>query len=78
MKKFKTIIQIIVLMTIFSSALFSAGIRETAVLKLTAYIPAKTTFTATDFGFDVATNNSNFTYSVLQQGMNKTLYVVAD
>ncbi|MGE4454444.1 MAG: hypothetical protein AB7D92_07895 [Sphaerochaeta sp.] len=79
MKKFKAIILTAILMTIFSSALFAAGMQDTAVLKLHAYIPERNTFTANELGqFEVASNSYNFSYSVAEQGVNRTLYVVAN
>lgn len=79
MKKFKTIILTIILMTVFSSVLFAAGMQETVVLKLHAYIPAKTTFTANEFGyFEVESNAYNFSYSIAEKGTSRMLSVVAN
>jgi hypothetical protein len=78
MKKLATITLTIILMALLSSSLFAAGIKETAVLRLTAYIPERTTFSADEFGFQVASNAHNFTYSVFEQGMDRTLFVVAN
>ena len=78
MKKFTTIALTVILMTILSSSLFAAGINDTVVLKLHAYIPERTSFTASEFGFQVSSNANNFTYSVTEQGMNRTLFVVAN
>lgn len=78
MKKLAAIIVTIILMTLLSSSLFAAGMNDTVVLKLHAYIPEKTSFTADASGFQVASNAYNFTYSVAEQGMNRTLFVVAN
>ncbi len=78
MKKSATIITTIILMALLSSSLFAAGVNDTVVLKLHAYIPERTTFTADEFGFQVASNAYNFTYSVFEQGMDRTLFVVAN
>ncbi len=78
MKKLTTIITTIILMTLLSTSLFAAGMNDTAVLKLHAYIPERTTFTADEFGFQIASNAYNFTYSVVEQGMDKTLFVIAN
>lgn len=79
MKKFKAIILTAILMTVFSSALFAAGMQDTAVLKLHAYIPETNTFTANELGyFEVESNAYNFTYSVAEEGTNRMLFVVAN
>ena len=78
MKKFAAIALTIILMALLSSSLFAAGMNDTVALKLYAYIPEKTTFTPDGFGFQVASNAYNFTYSVAEQGMNRTLFVVAN
>jgi hypothetical protein len=66
-------------MTILSSALFAAGMQETAVLKLRAYIPERNTFTANEFGsFEVDSNAYNFSYSIAEEGYSRTLFVVAN
>ncbi|MGH0053173.1 MAG: hypothetical protein ACQ5SW_07290 [Sphaerochaetaceae bacterium] len=79
MKKSIAIILTAILMTVFSSALFAAGMQDTAVLRLHAYIPEKSTFTANEAGqFEVASNAENFSYSVAQEGATRTLFVVAD
>ena len=79
MKKFKAIILTAILMTVFSSALFAAGMQDTAVLKLHAYIPETNTFTANEFGyFEVESNANNFTYLVAEEGTNRMLFVVAN
>jgi hypothetical protein len=61
-----------------SFALFAAGMNDTAVVRLHAYVPERTTFTADEFGFSVASNAYNFTYSVAEEGVNRTLIVVAN
>jgi hypothetical protein len=66
-------------MTVFSSALFAAGMQDTAVLKLHASIPERNTFTADESGyFEVESNAYNFTYSVAEEGANRMLFVVAN
>ncbi len=78
MKKLATVITTIILMALLSASLFGAGNKETAVLRLAAYVPEKTTFIADAFGFQVASNAYNFTYSMSEQGMERTLFVVAN
>lgn len=60
------------------SALFAAGMNDTAVLTLRAYIPERTVFSADEFGFNVTSNANNFSYSVTEDGYNRTLFVVAN
>ena len=78
MKKLATITLTIILMALLSSSLFAAGVNDTVVLKLHAYIPERTTFIADEFGFQVSSNAYNFTYSVFEQGIDRTLVVVAN
>jgi len=78
MKKLATIALTIILMALLSSSLFAAGMNDTVTLKLHANIPERTTFSADEFGFTVASNAYNFTYSVAEQGMDRTLFVVAN
>ncbi|MFA6784171.1 MAG: hypothetical protein WC136_08090 [Sphaerochaeta sp.] len=78
MKKFAKSLLATVLVALAASSLFAATATDTAVLRLHAYIPEKTTFIATDYGFEVASNAYNFTYSVQEQDNNKTLFVVAN
>ena len=78
MKKSATIITTIILMALLSSSLFAAGTNGTMVLRLAAYVPERTTFIADEFGFLVASNAYNFTYSMYEQGMERTLFVVAN
>jgi len=73
----KTIITI-ALVTLALSALFAASVSDTAVLRLTAYIPERTTFSSTQDGFSVASNSYNFTYQVIESGLDRTLVVVAN
>ncbi len=76
MKKFTTILIAAVLLSL-SSLLFGASIGEPVVLHLHAYIPERTTFIATDDGLFVESNAYNFTYSMLEQGWERTVMVVA-
>ncbi len=78
MKKLATIITTIILMALLSSSLFASGTNETTVLRLAAYVPERTTFIADEFGFLVASNAYNFTYSMYEQGLERTLFVVAN
>ncbi|MGE4584355.1 MAG: hypothetical protein AB7C91_06880 [Sphaerochaeta sp.] len=78
MKKFRAIILMVVLATCLSSFVAAAGINDTVVLRLHAYVPEKTTFSAEEDGFSVVSNAYNFSYSVFEQGLNRTLYVVAN
>lgn len=77
-KKFAAITFAIILLALLTSSLFAAGAHEFEVLKLNAYIPEKTTFRAGDMGFQIASNAYNFTYSIADQGMIRTLFVVAN
>lgn len=76
MKKFRTMIITVVLLSL-SFVLFGASIGEPVVLHLHAYIPERTTFIATDDGLFVESNAYNFTYSMVEQGMERTVIVVA-
>jgi len=74
----KKLVTLVLTAFFLSSALFAAGMNDTAVLRLHAYIPERTTFTADEFGFSVASNANNFSYSVAEEGTNRTLFVVAN
>ncbi|MBI9095723.1 MAG: hypothetical protein JEY71_12675 [Sphaerochaeta sp.] len=78
MKKLAKTLAITLLLAIAASSLFAATGNETAVLRLTAYIPEKTTFQTFDDEFVVDSNAFNFTYSVQQWANTKMLYVVAN
>ena len=78
MKKFATSLLAILLVALAASSLFAANATDTAVLRLHAYIPERTTFIATDYGFEVESNAYNFSYSVQEQNNNRTLFVVAN
>ena len=74
----KKLVTLVLTALFLSSALFAAGMNDTSVLRLHASIPERPTFTADDFGFSVASNANNFSYSVAEEGLNRTLFVVAN
>ncbi len=79
MKRHKSILMTLLLLTVIAFSLSSASIGESVVLRLVAYIPERTTFTATDEGiFLVDSNANNFTYTVEDSPMTRTLFVVAN
>ena len=78
MKKLAKTLAVIVLLAIVATSLFAANGNETAVLRLTAYVPEKTTFNTFDDEFIVASNAYNFSYSVQQSSNTKMLLVVAN
>ena len=52
--------------------------KETAVIRLAAYIPEKTSSTRYDKGFFVESNAYNFSYSMQQIASTKVFFVIAD
>ncbi|MGB4407078.1 MAG: hypothetical protein WBI82_09500 [Sphaerochaeta sp.] len=78
MKKLAKTLAITLLLVIAATSLFAANKNETAVLRLTAYIPEKTTFQTFDDEFIVNSNAYNFSYSVQQLANTRMLYVVAN
>ncbi len=78
MKKLAQTILLILLLALATTSLFAANGNETAVLKLTAYIPEKTTFNTFEDEFIVASNAYNFSYSVQQWDSTKMLMVIAN
>ncbi|MBI9094439.1 MAG: hypothetical protein JEY71_06120 [Sphaerochaeta sp.] len=78
MKKLAKTLAITLLLVIAATSLFAANANETAVLRLTAYIPEKTTFQTFDNEFVVDSNAYNFTYSVQQWANTKMLFIVAN
>ena len=78
MKKLVKTLAITLLLAIAATSLFAANGNETAVLRLTAYIPEKTTFQTVDDEFIVDSNAYNFSYSVQQWASTKMLHVVAN
>jgi len=75
-KKFRAMIIALVLLSL-PCLLFSASIGEPVVLRLHAYIPERTVFLATDDGLVVESNAYNFTYSMVEQGWERVVMVVA-
>lgn len=78
MKKLAITVALLILMAMAASSLFAANANQTAVLRLTAYIPEKTTFTTFDDMFVVDSNAYNFTYSVTEEARTKVLLVIAN
>jgi len=78
MKKLAMTLLVIILLATAASSLFAISGNETAVLRLTAYVPERTTFNTFDDEFVVASNASNFSYSVQQMASTKMLFVTAD
>ena len=77
MKKLAKTLAVTLLLAIAATSLFAANGNETAVLRLTAYIPEKTTFTTTDDEFVVESNAYNFTYSIQEMARTKMFFVMA-
>jgi hypothetical protein len=64
-----------ILLTIATSQAFASS--DTAVLKLVAVIPPKATFHVAGNGVSVDANNDRFSYTLQENGENRTLVVVA-
>ncbi len=77
MKKLAITLAVTILLALSASSLFAANGNETAVLRLTAYIPERTTFNTFDDEFVVASNANNFSYSIQEWDSTKMLIVVA-
>ncbi len=78
MKKLAKTLAITILLAIAATSLFAASGNETAVLRLTAYIPERTSFNTLDDEFVVESNSYNFSYSVQESASTKMLFVVAN
>ncbi len=78
MKKFAKTLFMTILLSLAATSLFAISGNETAVIRLTAYVPEKSTFTIGDDDCIVASNAHNFSYSVQQWANTKMLYVVAN
>ena len=77
MKKFQTMLIVVFLLSL-SSLLFAASFDEPVVLYLRAYIPERTTVFATDDGLFIESNAYNFSCSMVEQGWERTIMVVAN
>lgn len=77
MKRYKHTILLLLMLLVASLSVFSASMSDPVVLRLVAYIPERTTFTATDDGFFIESNAHNFSYSIEDSIENRTLLVVA-
>ncbi len=77
MKKFRIMTITLILLSL-SALLFSAGINDTVVLHLKAYIPERTTFIEYGGEIFVDSNAYNFTYSMIEHGFDRTVMVVAN
>ena len=78
MKKLVKTALVTILLSIAATSLFAVSGSETAVIRLTAYVPEKTTFNTYEDEFIVASNAHNFSYSVLQRAGTKMLFVIAN
>ena len=78
MKKFAKTLAVTLLLAIAATSLFAGNENETEVLRLSAYISEKTTFTADDEEFVVESNAYNFTYSIQEMARIKMLFVMAN
>lgn len=78
MKKLAKAVVVTILLAIATTSLFAANANDTAVIRLTAYIAPKTTFTTFDDSFVVESNAHNFTYAVQEINRTKLLFVVAN
>ncbi len=77
MKKLAKIIGITLILAIASTSLFATATYEQAVIRITAYVPEKTTFSLFDDSVIIASNAYNFTYAVEESIGMKTLFVKA-
>ncbi|MDY0288181.1 MAG: hypothetical protein RBR15_05075 [Sphaerochaeta sp.] len=77
MKKLAKAVGIILILAIASTSLFAVATHDQAVIRITAYVPEKTTFSIFDDTFVVASNAYNFTYTVEESIGMKTLFVKA-
>lgn len=77
MKKFLMTLTVTMLFMIVATPLFAAGVGETAVLRLTAYIAPKATFILFDEDLHIEANNNNFTYSIQEESGTRLLFVQA-
>lgn len=73
----RALIVALTLIALGALSLHAAAAHQPVTLRLTAYIPERTTFTADESGFIVSSNANNFTYSVHEQAMTRILTVVA-
>jgi len=78
MKKLAKTVLVTILLAIVATSLFAASGGQTAVIRLTAYVPERTTFNTFDDEFIVASNANNFSYSVQQWAGTKMLFVMAN
>lgn len=78
MKKLAKTVLVTILLAIAATSLFAVSGNETAVIRLTAYVPERTTFNTFDDEFVVASNAYNFSYSVRQLASTKMLFVTAN
>jgi hypothetical protein len=77
MKKKSTTLAILTILLLLSSiSLFAAP--ATAVARLHGYIPETTTFKTTEYGIEVSSNQTNFTYTVVDGNGTNLLLVVAN
>jgi hypothetical protein len=68
---------VIIILSI-SSIAFAAGFSEPVVLRLSAYIPPRTTFTTEGDQLFVTTNAHNFSYHLVGDGRDRTVVVIAN
>lgn len=81
MKKLAKTVLAPILLALVASCLWAAPMKETketAVIRLAAYIPEKTSSTRYDKGFFVESNAYNFSYSMQQIASTKVFFVIAD
>jgi len=78
MKRIAKTLLVTILLAVAATSLFAVSGNETAVIRLTAYVPERTTFNTFNDEFIVASNTYNFSYSVQQMSSTKMLFVIAD
>jgi len=76
-KKLVKILAVTILLSIAATSLFAAKGNETAVLRLTAYIPEKTSFNIFEDDVIVTSNANNFSYAVQEWASTRMLLVTA-
>ena len=78
MKKVAITVVMIILFALVASSLSAFAMKETAVIRLTAFMPENTTFTKYDDDFFVGSYPYNFSYSIEQDARTKIFTVMAN
>lgn len=78
MKKVAKIVVITILLAMVATSQLAASTNDPTVIRISAFVPEKSTFTTFDNSFIVESNTYNFTYSVHQTIRTKMLFVMAN